>query len=33
MPVLTIVQKGQHNDEKVVSPIIDEIPAKNTNEN
>ena len=33
MPVLTIVQKDQHNDEKVVSPIIDEIPAKNTNEN
>jgi len=33
MPVLTIVQKGQNNAEKVVSPIIEEIPAENTDEN
>jgi hypothetical protein len=33
MPVLTIVQKSQNDAEKVVSPIIEEIPAENTNEN
>ncbi|QLF87954.1 hypothetical protein Aegir_gp5 [Pelagibacter phage Aegir EXVC013S] len=33
MPVLTIVKKSQDNNEKVVSPILDEIPAENTNEN
>tara|TARA_R110000850_G_scaffold76387_1_gene165919 strand:+ start:3485 stop:3871 length:387 start_codon:yes stop_codon:yes gene_type:complete len=27
MPILTIVQKSQTNDEKVVSPILDEIPT------
>ena len=33
MPVLTIVQKSQNDAEKVVSPIIEEIPAENTDEN
>ncbi len=33
MPVLTIVQKSQNDAEKVVRPIIEEIPAENTNEN
>ena len=33
MPVLTIVQKSQNDAEKVVRPIIEEIPAENTDEN
>jgi len=32
MPILTIVQKSQKIDEKVVEPILHDIPSENTDE-